>query len=384
MKTAIVADWLVVYAGAERVIEQMIACFPEADVFAVVDFLPEEQRAFLRGKKVTTTLIQRMPFAKRYYRHYLPLMPLAIEQLDLSAYDLVISSSHAVAKGVITGPNQCHISYVHSPMRYAWDLQSQYLQESKLERGIKSCLARYLLHRLRVWDYCSAARVDHFVCNSHYIARRIEKVYRRSALVIYPPVDVVGVGAEDDVSFRKEVSSAVLKENYYVTASRLVPYKKIPLIVEAFKAMPNKKLVVIGDGPDLEKIKAIKADNVEILGYQPSNILKNYLSGARGFVFAAIEDFGITIAEALACGTPVIAFEQGGAAEIVKDVQQGPDATGVLYSQQTVAAIVDAVKRFEQVSFSSAVCVESVKKFSIDQFQQQFRDFVHAVIQKQH
>lgn len=371
MKIAIVADWLVVYAGAERVIEQMIACFPEADIFAVIDFLPEEQRGFLQGKKVTTTFIQKMPWAKRFYRHYLPLMPFAIEQLDLSAYDVILSSSHAVAKGIITGPDQLHMSYVHSPLRYAWDLQHQYLQESHLDKGLKSWVTRYLLHRIRLWDYASSARVDYYLCNSQYIARRIEKVYRRSATVIYPPVDVDDVGA-----IRRSPSQ---KENYYITASRMVPYKKIPLIVEAFKRMPDKKLIVIGDGPDMARVKAMEAPNIEILGYQSSAALQNYLSKARGFVFAGIEDFGIVLVEALANGTPVIAFGQGGAKEIVND------STGVFYSQQTVAAIIDAIQRFEQTSINSEACKERAKKFSVDQFRQEFKDFVnHAIQQKFH
>lgn len=375
MRTAIVVDWLVVYAGAERVIEQMIACFPEADIFAVIDFLPEDQRAFLQGKTVTTTMIQRLPKAKRWYRHYLPLMPLAIEQLDLSGYDVVLSSSHAVAKGVITGPDQLHISYVHSPMRYVWDLQPQYLQESRLTHGIKSWIARYFLHRLRIWDFVSAARVDHFISNSNYISRRIEKAYRRPATVIYPPVDIDGVGIASVLPAQKE--------DFYVTASRMVPYKKIPLIAEAFKAMPGKRLVIIGEGPELERVKAIQANNVEVLGYQPTSVLRDYLSRARGFVFAGVEDFGITLVEALACGTPVIAFGQGGAMEIVKDISQGAEATGVFYTEQTVSAIIDAMQRFEQASFSADVCRASVQKFSVEQFNKQLKDFVnHAVHQK--
>lgn len=370
MKIAIVVDWLVVYAGAERVIEQMIACFPEADIFAVVDFLPEDQRAFLHGKKVKTTFIQKMPWAKRFYRHYLPLMPFAVEQFDLSAYHLILSSSHAVAKGVITGPDQLHISYVHSPIRYAWDLQHQYLQESNMSRGLKSWITRYLLHRIRLWDYASAARVDHFVCNSQYIARRIEKVYRRASTVIYPPVNI------EHAVFSEQ------KENYYVTASRMVPYKKIPLIAEAFKAMPEKRLVIIGDGPELERVRAVQAKNIEIVGYQSASALQNYLSKARGFVFAGIEDFGIILVEALASGTPVIAFEQGGAKEIVSDISQGANVTGVFYSQQTVSAIIDAIQCFENTSIDSSVCAQSVKKFSVEEFKKQFKDFVYHALQE--
>lgn len=372
MKIAIVVDWLVVYAGAERVIEQMIACFPEADVFAVVDFLPKDQRAFLQGKSVATTFIQKMPLAKRFYRHYLPLMPLAIEQLDVSSYDLILSSSHAVAKGVMTGPDQLHISYVHSPVRYAWDLQHQYLQEAHLEKGIKSWAARYLLHRMRLWDYASAARVDHFLCNSHYIQRRIEKVYRREATVIYPPVNV-------SPPLQKGAAESNEAGDFYVTASRMVPYKKMPLIAEAFKAMPDKRLIMIGDGPELERVRAVRASNVEVLGYQSAESLRDYLSNARGFVFAGIEDFGIVLVEALASGTPVIAYNRGGVMEIVSE------KTGILYSEQTVLAIIDAVQRFEQASFNPSDCIENAKKFSIEHFRQQLRDYVnHAIQQKFH
>ncbi|WP_277183934.1 glycosyltransferase, partial [Caballeronia sp. BR00000012568055] len=178
-RIAIVHDWLVTYAGAERVLEQIVACFPDADIFSVVDFL--EDRSFLRGKRATTSFIQKLPFAKKRYRAYLPLMPLAIEQLDLSGYDLVISSSHAVAKGVLTGPDQVHISYVHSPIRYAWDLQHQYLQQSNMTAGLKSLIARMMLHYVRNWDIRTANSVNHFIANSEFISRRIHKVYRRSS-----------------------------------------------------------------------------------------------------------------------------------------------------------------------------------------------------------
>lgn len=354
MNVAIVVDWLVVYAGAERVLEHLIACYPDADLFAVVDVLPQDQRDFLKGKRVTTSFIQRLPFVRTRYRGYLPLMPLAIEQLDVTRYDVVISSSHAVAKGVITGPKQVHISYVHSPMRYAWDLQHQYLQESGLSRHIKGWLARYFLHRLRLWDYASASRVDYFIANSQYIADRIQKTYRREAKVIYPPVDI------------ERFTMQQHKEDFYVTASRMVPYKRIPLIVEAFAAMPNKQLVVIGDGPELDKAKKLATSNVHILGYQSSAVLRDYLQKAKAFVFAAIEDFGILPVEAQACGTPVIAYAEGGVLETVTA------STGVFYDTQSVGAIVNAVATFEQRQFDPQVCRSNALRFSSRQFQEQF------------
>ncbi|WP_254639342.1 glycosyltransferase, partial [Cohnella sp. GbtcB17] len=277
MKVAIVHEWLTTYAGSEKVVEQMLEVYPEADVFVMVDFLPEKDRGFLKGKKVRTSFLQNMPFAKKKYRQYLPLMPLAIEQFDLSAYDLILSSSHAVAKGVITGPNQLHISYVHSPIRYAWDMQHQYLKESGLQRGLKGAFAKWMLSRIRMWDYRTANGVDYFIANSEFIANRIWKVYRRESSVIYPPVNVNAFAYRED------------KEDFYLTASRMVPYKKMDMIAEAFAGMPDKKLVIIGDGPDMEKVKAhaAKAPNIQVLGYQPDEVLIDHMQRAKAFVYAA-------------------------------------------------------------------------------------------------
>jgi glycosyltransferase involved in cell wall biosynthesis len=363
VKVAIVNDWLVTYAGAERVLEQMVNCFPDADIFSVVDFL--ENRDFIQNKKVTTTFIQRLPFAKKKYRGYLPLMPLAIEQLDVSGYDIVISSSHAVAKGVMIGPDQVHISYVHSPIRYAWDLQHQYLKESNLTRGIKAWAARCILHYMRMWDSRTAAGVDVFLANSNFIRRRIVKVYRRDAQVIYPPVDL------------DAFSLVTQKEDFYLTASRMVPYKKIDLIVQAFASMPERRLIVIGDGPDMEKIRAKAGKNVTILGYQKFAVLKDHMQRAKAFVFAAEEDFGITPVEAQACGTPVVAFGRGGAVETVVHLG-APAPTGVLFAEQTVPSIVAAVALFEanQAVFTPENCRAQAEKFSISAFQHAFRKVV--------
>jgi len=383
MKIALVCDWLVTIGGAEKFIKEVLTCFPNADVFAVVDFIPADKRDFLHHKPVKTTFIQKLPFAKKKYRAYLPLMPLAIEQLDLSGYELIISSSHAVAKGVITGPDQLHISYVHSPMRYAWDLQHQYLKETGLDKKSRGWLARYLLHKLRIWDYRSAAGVDHFIANSNFIARRINKTYRREAEVIYPPIDISKFTA------RKE------KEDFYITASRLVPYKKIDLIVESFKGMPDKRLIVIGDGPDMAKIKSKAGSNVTLMGYQPDSVLIDHMQRANAFIFAAEEDFGLLPLEAQACGTPIIAFGKGGALETVKGVTaekleaedhdpkllsffRSTPKTGVFFPEQTTQAIQNAIATFEKhrAMFTADNCVNQAKQFSPENFRQKLKLFI--------
>lgn len=369
MKTAIVCDWLVTIGGAEKVLGELLACYPTADLFAVVDFIAPENRGFLLNKPVKTTFIQKLPFAKTRYRSYLPLMPLAIEQLDLSNYDLVISSSHAVAKGIITGPNQTHISYVHSPMRYAWDLQHQYLRESGLDKSLAGYLARYFLHKLRLWDLRSATGVDHFLANSNFIAKRIEKTYRRKADVIYPPIDL------------SRFSLGTKKDDFYLTASRLVPYKRIDLIVESFKSIPDKQLVVIGDGPDLAKIKAKAGSNVSILGYQSDAVLLDHMQRAKAFIFAAEEDFGMIPVEAQACGTPVIAFGKGGALETICGLEQNKP-TGVFFEEQSVPAISEAIKIFEeqQSQFNPENCRNNALRFSTERFREQIKNYVSSKV----
>lgn len=365
MKTAIVCDWLAAVGGAEKVIGDIIDCYPDADIFAVIDFVDPDQRGFLRNKPVTTTFIQHLPFAQRKYRAYLPLMPLAIEQLDVSAYDLVISSSHAVAKGVITGPNQTHISYVHSPMRYAWDLQHQYLRETGLDKKWRGWIARYFLHKLRLWDARTANGVDHFIANSQFIARRIQKTYRREATVIYPSID------------NNKFKPGGTKQDFYLTASRMVPYKKMDLIVESFQSMPDKKLIVIGDGPDMEKINSKAGSNVTIMGYQSNDVLVKHMQQAKAFIFAAEEDFGLLPVEAQACGTPVIAFGKGGALETVRGINQ-TNPTGLFFSEQTVPALVQAVRAFEfnQDKFTGEACVKHAEKFYPAQFRSALQRFV--------
>lgn len=365
MKVAIVHDWLVTYAGAERALEQILAIYSQADLYSVVDFLPAEDRSMLQGRVPRTSFIQSLPFARRRYRSYLPLMPLAVKRFDLSGYDLVISSSHAVAKGVSTGPGQLHVSYVYTPMRYAWDLREQYLAESGLDRGLTGLLARWMLERMRAWDAGTARGVDYFAAISHYIARRIETSYGREAAVIYPPVDV------------SYFTIGEASEEFYLTASRMVPYKKIGAIVEAFARLPDKRLVVIGDGPERDKIARLAPANVTLLGHQPRAVLRDHMQRARGFLFAAEEDFGIVPLEAQACGTPVIAYGKGGALETVRGLEAA-EPTGLFFEAQTPEAIADAVRRFEanRSRFAPAACRENALAFAPERFRAEFSAFV--------
>ena len=360
-KVAVVHDWLTTFAGSESVLAQILRIWPEADLFSVVDFLPDADRSALLGKHAVTSFIQRLPRARTAYRAYLPLMPLAIEQLDVSGYDLVISSSHAVAKGVLTGPDQFHVSYTYSPIRYAWDLQHQYLNEAGLRFGAKGMLARAVLHYLRLWDQRTANGVDLYVANSSYVARRIRKVYGYSSQVVFPPVDVNRFTPGGD------------HEEFYLTASRLVPYKKVPLIVAAFASMPNRRLIVIGEGPEFAKVKARATPNVTMLGYQSHEVLVDCMRRAKAFVFAAEEDFGIAPVEAQACGTPVIAYGKGGAVETVIESDDVSRSTGIFFGRQEVADIVDAVERFEAAGhFDPNVCRRNALQFSPERFRTEF------------
>ncbi len=355
MRVAVVHDWLSVYGGAERALEQILTLYPHADLFSVIDHFPENLRPHLQGKRAKTTFIQKLPFSRKLYRYYLPLMPLAIEQLDVTGYDLVISSSHAVAKGVLTGPDQLHICYCYSPMRYAWDLQHQYL------KGKSGRLTRYLLHRIRLWDTRSANGVDCFACISGFIARRIEKCYRREAKVIYPPVSIDAFPLQEE------------KEDFYVTASRLVPYKKVDAIVEAFRLMPERKLFVIGDGPQKRRLERNAPKNVTILGHVPHETLRDYVGRARAFIYAAVEDFGISPIEAQASGTPVIAYGKGAVCETLQD-------TGVFFQEQTPAAIAEAVTAYEKNKpICPKACRENAKRFTIERFRQEFSELVERM-----
>ena len=362
MRTAIVHEWFADYAGSERVVESFTNIWPDADVYTLVNLLNEEEnKIVLKSKPVKTSFIQKLPFAKTKHRWYLPLFPFAIERFDFSEYDLIISSSHAVTKGLIKRPDQLHISYCHSPMRYAWDNAELYLNQANISKGLKGFAARATINYLRKWDLKTAIRPDYLIANSKFIAGKIKRIYNRDSDVIYPPVDVDKFEPVEE------------KDNFYLTASRMVPYKRVDLIVDAFSMMNDKKLLVVGDGPELNNIKRIASPNVEILGYKSGEEFKTLLQKAKAFVFAAEEDFGITVVEAMACGTPVIAFNKGGTAETVIDKQ-----TGILFDSQTAESIKNAILKFEYLknTFKPHQISRYTKKFSRDIFEKNIKEYV--------
>lgn len=337
LNIALVHEWLTPLAtgGSELVVEEILQCL-DADLYALIDFESTNPESYLFKRKIGTTFLQHFPWARKGVQRYLPFLPLAIEQIDLRGYDIILSSSHLVAKGVLTGAQQLHICYCHAPMRYAWDLTFDYLAHSRMGKGLPGWLTRYLLHRLRQWDMLTANRVDYFIANSKSTARRIWRCYRRSAEVIYPPVDI------DRFTFQPQ------KQDFYLTVSRLVSYKKISLIVRAFNQL-GLPLVVIGSGPELNQIRQLARPNVQILGWKPDAVVEQYMGQAKAFVYAAFEDFGIAPVEAQACGTPVIAYGAGGTLETIRDVRQaGENGTGILFNQQTETALIEAINLFEQ------------------------------------
>ncbi len=374
-KYALVHEWLTPKAtgGSELVVKEILKHI-DGDLYSLIDFESINPESYLYGRSIGTTFLQHFPLARNGVQKYLPLLPLAIEQLDLREYDVILSSSHAVAKGILASPHQLHICYCHTPMRYAWDLTFDYLNNSSMGKGVAGILTRYLLHRLREWDVISANRVDYFIANSNHTARRIWRCYRRQAKVIYPPVDL------DRFSFQSG------KEDFYLTVSRLVSYKKVSVIVEAFNQL-QKPLVVIGGGDELNKIRQLANTNVQILGFQPHNIVEKYMAKAKAFVYAACEDFGIALVEAQASGTPVIAYQGGGASEIVKDIRQYPETgTGLLFDTQQTKSIVEVVETFDkfQSQFNLENCRLQANKFSSTIFKKSYLNFLDQCCQEFH
>jgi glycosyltransferase involved in cell wall biosynthesis len=369
-RIAVVQDWLDTWGGGENVLAEILRAYPDADLFSLVDFLPDALRPGVLGKRAHTTFLQHVPGARRHFRALLPLFPRAIESLDMTGYDLVISSSHAVAKGVRTAPAQLHVCYCHTPMRYAWDLRDQYLGVRGLDTGLRGRAAHALLDRLRDWDRRTSTRVTAFVTNSRYVRERIARCYGREAAVIAPPVDT-GFFAPAPTPV------PVAARDYYFAASRWVPYKRLDLVAAAFTDLPDRRLVLAGDGPEAARIRAAAGPNVEFTGHVTRERMRELLRGARAFVFAADEDFGILPVEAQACGTPVIAYGHGGVLETVQATGDAA-ATGLFFAAQTAAAIRDAILRFDALAphITVATCRAQAAQFALPRFAAQFTAFV--------
>jgi len=365
---AIVHDWLPVLAGGEKVVQQMVQAYPKASIYTLFDFLSDAERQELsQGRPITVSRLNKLPGVQKYYRYLLLSCTRAIEEFDVTAHEIVLSSSAALAKGVLTSPEQKHFAYVHSPARYAWDLTHEYINGiGGIGASIKQAIARNMMHKFRLWDMRTAPSVDHFIANSEFIKKRIWKVYRREADVIYPPVNTDG--------FTLPTGG---RQDHFLVASRMVPYKRIPMITEAFSRRPDLKLHVIGDGPEMPAVRAAAGTNVSILGHVPFGELKRQMQTARAFVFAAREDFGIVPVEAQACGTPVIALGHGGTAETVRPLGQD-NPTGVWFNDQDVDSLVGALDMFvaEEAAFSPETCRENALGFSEDRFRQQLWEYV--------
>lgn len=366
---AIVHEWLLDFAGSERVLEQILGLYPDAVLYTLVDRMAQPERSRLRSRRTVTSWLDRLPWVERYHARCLPMMPMAIQQLDLTGHDLVISSNHCVAKGVLVPPEALHLCYCHSPMRYAWDMQGHYLKAEGLEKGALSWLARRQLFKLRAWDAYTANGVDHFAANSSFVRQRILKSYRRDAVVIHPPVDVEAAWAH----VRRP------QARHYVTIGRLIGYKNVALMIEAFRSLPDRRLTVVGEGPLRATLERQAPSNVRFTGSLGQDDKLEALATAQAFIFCAVEDFGIAPVEALAAGVPVIAYARGG---VLDYLRHGDNAW--LFQAPTVEALVRAIQESEQgwPADLEQRCRESARRFGEQRFRRQFGDWVDQCRQR--
>jgi glycosyltransferase involved in cell wall biosynthesis len=360
-RIAIVHDWCPTFRGGERVLAEFCRMYPGADVFTLFDFLPSDiKEEYFQGVTFYASAANRLPLIEKYYRSLFFACPFLIEQFDVTGYDAVISSSAAFARGVLTRPDQPHLCYVHSPVRYAWDEQFSYLEQGRLGFGPKGLLFRYLLHKLRTWDTRTAHGPDLMLANSNYVRSRVRRIYGRDAQVVFPPVDL------SEFDFVRD------KDDYYVTASFLAPYKRTDLVIQAFNAMPRRRLVVVGEGQQSAALRALAGPNVTFTGFLPRSEYVRIVAGAQALVFAGCEDFGIALAEAQACGTPLIAFARGGAKDIVRRLGAAEAPTGVLFPRQSVDAVTQAVEHFEihRRDITPDACRHNATRFSVERFRE--------------
>ncbi|MDO5576933.1 MAG: glycosyltransferase, partial [Fibrobacter sp.] len=352
-------EWLVTIAGAESVLKSIYKLYP-GTVYTLFHNKKQLKNTEWENVPVNTSFLQKIPFSKTHHRMFLPFFPISVEQFDLRDHKLIISSSYAVAKGVLNSSDQLHICYCHSPMRYIWDLTFEYLESSGISHGLKTVIARSIFHYMRIWDQASSNRVNEYIANSQYIANRIRKCYNREAKVIYPPVDIE----------RFRIGNH--KDNYFITISRLVPYKRIDLTIKACNAL-KLPLVVVGDGPDRKKLEQIAGPTITFTGYIPANDVETLMSNARAFIFAAEEDFGIVNVEAQASGLPVIAYGKGGALETVIE-----NKTGLFFYKQNLESLIEAIKKFlkNEDSFDPEQIRKNAECFPRSRFESEFKSFV--------
>lgn len=365
INTAIIHEWLVTLAGAESVLQSIYKLYP-GTIYTLFHEPDQIKGSLFENEIIKTSMLQRLPFAKNHHRFFLPFFPMAVEQFDLREHKIIISSSYAVAKGVLNSSDQLHICYCHSPMRYIWDLTFEYLEAAGLSGGLKSFFTRMILHYIRMWDVISSNRVNEFIANSRYIAHRIWKCYNREAAVIYPPVDV-------DRFYISEK-----REKYFITVSRLVPYKRLDIMIQAFNYL-KLPLLIVGDGPSKDKLKRLAGPTITFAGQQTSKQVEDLLSKARAFVFCAEEDFGIVNVEAQASGLPVIAFGRGGALETVID-----GTTGLFFYKQDISELIETVKRFllNEDIYDPHVIRRNAERFPRSRFEHEFRTFVENAWQR--
>ena len=355
IKTAIVHEWLTTYGGSERVVEEFCRIFPDAPIYTTV-YNEKNMGKIFPKEKVVTSFMQKIPGSSRYYTKMLSMMPRAFESFDLGGYDLVLSSSSSCAKGVLTRAGTLHVSYVHTPMRYAWDLYHEYMASAGF---ITRTAMRRILPKIRQWDALTALRVDHFLANSTETQHRIKKIYRRNADVIHPPVntDFFTPGSEE-------------AEDFYLVLSRFVPYKRIDIAIEACNKL-KRKLVIIGDGSQKARLESMAGPTVTFTGRLNDMETREYYRKCRAFLFPGLEDFGITPVEAMACGKPIIAYGKGGALDTVV-----PGKTGLLFSEQSAESLGKAMLEFEQTEFDPAVIRTHAEGFSADRFRDQIYQFI--------
>lgn len=367
MKVAIITDFINQFGGAELVTNEIAELYPEADIYTLFGSEEVINKFFKNRNVIEHPILKKSKLRRKYYRYLLPFYPTYIEDFDFKDYDLVISSSYLWAKGIITNPDTIHVSYIHTPMRQAWTKYHEYLSHENDIGRLKKIYLRYVMNYLRLWDYTSANRVDYFIANSTVVNERINKIYRKNSTVIYPPVRV---------KFLRNKYFSDTKSDYYVTVGRLVPYKRVDLLIETFNSYENKKLLIIGDGNDISRLKSLKkSDNIEFLGFIDDHSKNKLVSEAKAFLFAAEEDFGMSPVESLAMGTPIICFGEGGSKDYLID-----QINGIEFKKQTVHCLISAIDKFEQSTFDYEKVSNSVQKFDESRFQTDFKNEINNII----